>query len=58
MPSFGFLQYPSSDHDICADHETLCHDEKQCINTAAVCDEYEDCYDGSDESNCKGKYYT
>merc|ERR1719232_226657 len=45
----------AKDQDSCADHETLCQDGTQCISTSFVCDEYVDCRDGSDESNCMVK---
>lgn len=39
----------------CPSNEFLCHNGEQCIPIAWVCDNAEDCVDGSDEGSCGGK---
>lgn len=36
----------------CGEGQFLCGNERACIDEKFVCDEEDDCEDGSDESNC------
>ncbi|XP_066961068.1 uncharacterized protein [Macrobrachium rosenbergii] len=37
---------------LCDDENFLCHDGANCVPLSAVCDGFQQCTDGSDESNC------
>ena len=39
---------------MCEEGELKCSDGRECIPETEMCDGRNDCFDGSDESNCKG----
>ena len=41
---------------VCGPSEVACATGDTCVNQQNICDESNDCPDGSDEENCKGKY--
>ncbi len=37
----------------CSDEQFACKNKKECVHKNKVCNEQENCADGSDEENCK-----
>lgn len=44
----------NSDSISCGLHQFRCHRYSECIRVSSVCDGYQNCLDGSDESDCPG----
>ena len=50
--TFYILLHPGDELQ-CLDYEVLCDHGNQCVQEVVICDGYNDCGDGSDESQCE-----